>query len=333
MLKKVRTPGYNYNFNPKTGYFVRWGKRPSDDPQYSPLGPEILDIEISTICHGITGTPCAFCYKANTSKGDNMTLETFKKLFSKFNNNLTQIAFGIGDVYSNPDMFAIFQYARDHGVIPNVTTNGYMVDPLTAKKLADVCGAVAVSRYQPKDVCYNAVKNLTDAGLDQVNIHMLVSRQTFTQCLEVLEDIKTDSRLKKLNAVVFLSLKQKGRGIHFSPVDPVKYKELIDKAFEYGIRIGFDSCSAHKFLKAIKGRPDKEKLEKYVEPCESGLFSGYINWKCEYFPCSFTEGEEGYKPINILEKDSFMDVWNSPEVENWRKLLFGSCRNCPVFRI
>ena len=36
---------------------------------------EILDIEISTICN----KRCSFCYKSNTDKGENMTLDTYKE--------------------------------------------------------------------------------------------------------------------------------------------------------------------------------------------------------------------------------------------------------------
>ena len=99
MIKKVRTKEYNYNFSLKTGLFARWGQTLKDDPVFSPLGPELADIEISTICSGL-GKPCAWCYKANNSKGENMTLKQFKKLFQKFPKNLTQIAFGIGDIDS-----------------------------------------------------------------------------------------------------------------------------------------------------------------------------------------------------------------------------------------
>ena len=142
-IRKVRSPGYNYNFSTKTGYFERWGKTKQDDPDYSPNGPEIIDCEISTICN----QGCKFCYKGNTSKGENMSLETFKKLFSKFPKDFlpTQIAFGIGSIDSNPDTFPIMQYCRDNGVIPNITINGSGMTPELYDKLVAVCGAVAIS--------------------------------------------------------------------------------------------------------------------------------------------------------------------------------------------
>lgn len=87
MIKKVRMTGYNYNFNPHNGFFARWGKTLKDDPEYSPLGPEILDMEISTICD----SGCAFCYKSNTEVGENMSFETFKTIFHKVINATIKI--------------------------------------------------------------------------------------------------------------------------------------------------------------------------------------------------------------------------------------------------
>ena len=96
MLKKVRSDNYNYDFDTDNGFFARWGATPKDDPCIAPA-PEILDIEVSTICHGI-GTPCKFCYKSNTGVGENMTFNTFKKIFDNMPSHLTQIAFGIGSL-------------------------------------------------------------------------------------------------------------------------------------------------------------------------------------------------------------------------------------------
>jgi hypothetical protein len=93
----LHSKDYNFIFDRKTGFFARWGKTQEDDPEYSPFGPEIADIEIATSCKGV-GTPCDFCYKKNNPNGEYMTLETFKVLFAKFPPILTQIAVGIGDL-------------------------------------------------------------------------------------------------------------------------------------------------------------------------------------------------------------------------------------------
>jgi len=140
-VKKARSHGYNYNFRYSDGFFMRWGSSFDDDPLCAP-SPEILDIEISTVCSGINNKPCSHCYKSNTSKGKNMTFETFKIIFDKFPIILTQIAFGIGNLDANPDLWKMMEYCRNNEkniVIPNITINGWKLTEKDAGKLARVC--------------------------------------------------------------------------------------------------------------------------------------------------------------------------------------------------
>jgi len=330
--KIVASKNYNYFFNKTTGFFARWGKTEDEDPQMSNEGPEILDMEISDICTGINGKPCKFCYKSNTGSGKNMSFDTFKTIFHKMPKTLCQIAFGIGSVNTNPVLFKILQYTRDNGVIPNITINGEATDE-ELKILADVCGAISVSKYNPKDVCYNAVEKLTK-NHNQINIHQLLSKNTLDDCYELIEDIKKDKRLKKLNAVVFLFLKPKGKRNNYKCVDRKEYKRLVDCLFENNIPFGFDSCTANLFLETIENKSNYDTLKDSCEACESGLFSSYINVEGKYFHCSFTEGEKGWKGIDIVAcKDFLKDVWQAEETQKFRKMLLDNKRSCPIFKL
>lgn len=337
--KAVLSPNYNYYFNKETGFFIRCGKTASDDPEYAPFGPEIADIEVSTICTGINGVPCAFCYKGNTGRGENMSIETYTKVLDKYPKVLTQVALGIGDIDSNPDLWKIMEYTRLNGVVPNVTINGWNLTDDNSQKLKELCGAVAVSCYEPHDVCYDAVKKLTDLGMEQINIHFMLSAETYDRALKLLEDCKTDPRLAKLRAIVFLSLKKKGRAkTAFNTLESNKYQYLVNKALDENISIGFDSCGAYKFFKSIQGTSREAKLLPFIEPCESTLFSSYVNVKGEFFPCSFIEDEIGFKPIDIPScRDFLKDVWYHPDTESFRNTLINTkcegCRRCPVFEV
>ena len=156
-IKQFRSTDYNYNFDLHTGKFERWGKTKDikDDPEFSPYGPEIADIEISA--SGLNGGGCVIncpmCYKGNNSKPgtpDNMSLETFKSILSKFPQYngifyICQIAYGITSIGASPEIFDIFQHCRDNQIVPNVTINGS--DPLTDEqisKLVNLCGAMAI---------------------------------------------------------------------------------------------------------------------------------------------------------------------------------------------
>ena len=338
--KIFKSPEYNYLFNKIDGSFARWGKTKEDDPKYSPYGPEILDIEVGTICH----RNCSWCYKSNTSKGLNMSLETFKKIFALMPPTLTQIAFGVGSIDSNPELFDIMDYTREQGVIPNITINGSRMTDRIYGKLAETCGAVSVSNYG-KDVCYGAIKKLADASywanwaneltLKQINIHQLLCEETYDECMELMKDSQSDPRLKNLNAIVFLIMKPKGkRNKSHQLRSASKYKALIDYAIENKIRIGFDSCTANEFIRAISDRPEAEMLTQLAEPCESTCFSLYVDVLGKSVPCSFCEGEPGMTPINILEiKDFMKEVWFAPETVKFRTKLLEGKRKCPVFNL
>lgn len=168
-----------------------------------------------------------------------------------------------------------------------------------------------------------------------VNIHMMVSSETFDMCMETINDRLIDSRLEKLNAIVFLSLKKKGRGVKFHPLSQDKFQNLIDVALKSGVGFGMDSCSAPKFLKAIVGHKDESKMKTFVEPCESSLFSSYVNFEGKFFPCSFCEGAgEWTEGIDVANCQDFVkDVWNHPRVLEFKKKLLECKRNCPVFEV
>ena len=344
-IKEIKTPEYNQVMNMKTGFMARWGKNKDDDPKYSPIGPELIDMEVSTICHGINKVPCSHCYKGNTGIGENMSYDTFKSIFDKLPMNVSQIAFGIGDIDANTDLWSMMAYCRMNGanmVVPNITINGFGLTNEYAKALSILCGAVSVSRYDDKDCCYEAIKKLTDLGMTQVNIHLLVSEETIDRCYETIDDAVNDPRLSKLNSIVLLTLKPKGCRNKLNVLKQDSYSKLIDDMLkmseEKKVKVGFDSCSAPKFLEAVKDHPKLESFKTMVEPCESTLFSIYINVKGEAFPCSFMEGEEGWiEGIDTVDCFDFLnDVWYNDRIKSFRKSLMlqsGDCRTCPYFNI
>jgi radical SAM protein with 4Fe4S-binding SPASM domain len=88
-------------------------------------------------------------------------------------------------------------------------------------------------------------------------------------------------------------------------------------------------------MRSVKGHKDEKHFGVVSEPCESSLFSCYINADGEYFPCSFAEGEPGWETgVDVKGCGDFVkDVWNHPKTEQFRNNLLRKCRNCPLFEI
>jgi MoaA/NifB/PqqE/SkfB family radical SAM enzyme len=271
-----------------------------------------------------------------------MDFAFFTKLIKKINSNnqLTQVAFGLGATgEENPELWNMCTALREQNVIPNGTVVN--VTEETAKKIAAYFGACAVSNHfltaeNGNNLCYDNVKRLTDEGMKQVNIHYVIARESLENAFQVLRDIKTDERLSGLNALVFLSLKSKGRALNnFHRLDTDKFIDLIRTALSMNISIGFDSCTFPIFSAAIEKLPNRKELLMMAEGCESfGRFSLYINVDGRCFPCSFCENETGWENgFDLLATDFIPDVWNGSEFEEGRKILLENSGACPVFEI
>ena len=332
-IKVIKSKKFNHYFNKETGLSITFGATESEDPAYCPIGPLIADIEIVSMCNGVRDAngdrqPCAFCYKSNTPQGNYMSLKTYEIVLDRLTQTKTlgQVALGVdAQGILNPDLIAIMEHTRAKHVIPNLTIAD--VDDDIAKQIARLAGACAVSVYPNRDVnrCYDTVEKLTSYGMDQVNIHMMISNESYNDVFKVFDAIENDSRLNKLNAIVLLALKQQGRGRNFTSLGFGKFKTIVDAALERGISFGFDSCSAGMFLKAVENTNRFEQFKSLAEPCESTLFSAYVNDAGMFFPCSFTENGiygcvDWTTGLNVVECENFIeDVWMHPKQE--RKYL------------
>lgn len=359
-IKRIDGPDYHLKMDLRSGYTERWGATKDEDPVVAPF-PEIMDCEIATKCKGVPDiegnfSSCHFCYKANTKIGEETTVETVDRILQAVSfetkdglvSPLTQIAWGIGNA-DNPNLLPIFKLTREkYGIVPNTTCNGALLTEEMIKEWGQVLGAVAISNYG--EICLDAVEAFTRLTSIRCNIHQLVSESTYDQCMDILEKRATDPRLSKMYAIVFLMLKQKGRGRTMQPLLSMdKYKKLIDKAMQLGVPFGADSCSAPSMMKALESYPNAKEIYKGIDCCESGLMSVYANYRGEVFPCSFTEGSLGWwTPPKLTEVTNFIEeVWDTPQINLWRNNLLNStnyqecescsvrnqCRTCPSYKL
>jgi len=355
-LRVFNSPCYNFVFDKRTGFFARCGANEHDDPAYSPFGPELADIEISSAAPedierarhhdavfvvddgGCNGLGCRkFCYKGSFGNSTaHMKLSTITRILDMLPDTVCQIAYGVCSVTSHPDIWRIFEETRKRSLVPNVTINGIGVTDEVAERLSTLCGAVAVSvNPYNRDIAYDTIHKLSQTyGMKQVNIHIVLAEDTVSFIKSVVGDMKNDVRLSNMNALVMLSFKDKANTGCYKPVSATSYKSVVEFCEQNGVTFGFDSCSAHAYMNAVKDRPNFAQLARHCEPCESGLFSIYVNTFGELFACSFCEGiGEWQDGIPLLSCNSFDEVWKSLRVEEWRVKLLTNERRCPYYSI
>lgn len=361
VCRSIRSEGYNFDFSRSNGFMRRWGVSSDDDPDFSPFGPEILDIEISTTVNDVSSFngdrtrlvrdggcsgKCPWCYKSNSGSFTyNMTFDEFRHVLDSFlqrkdgivpSSPLTQLAFGVMDIRTNPDLFRMAEYARSVGVVPNITINGLEpIDKDLAMRMKKAFGSVAVSVYD-KARAYSAASSLIEAGCSQVNFHLMYCMERFDFISSVIDEL-SEGAVPGLNAVVLLALKKKGLGSAFTRLSDELFDALVSKSVEMNsmslVRIGFDSCTCSRFLDSYKRLGhDCSAVEIQCEPCEACCFSSYVNAFCEYFPCSFCEGCHGWEHGMKVGED-FMDIWKSKRVGDFRASLISNGRKCPVYEV
>jgi len=320
----VRRHSENYNFvgNKLSGLTLRWGQTLQENPEVAPW-PELADISISNRC----SKGCDFCYKCSTADGDFLSLEQYsevlKQLISPKWGPPFQIAIGGGEPTEHPELIEILKTTRKLGMIPNLTTNGENISATHMRAFRKFCGAVAISETSiDPDKIKPLLSQMRKAGVC-TNLHFLLSRRSLQTAIGLLRG-DYNQLLQGLNAIIFLTHKPMGRA---SPNDNLRFDEemkfflsLVDKPSS-GIRFGFDACFVPLLLKhtGIDSR--------FVDSCECGFFSVYIDEKMNVKPCSFSTGSEF---LFNLSDYSFNTIWQI-RFEQYRKRMNQVCTNtCKV---
>ena len=332
VVVNVTDKNYYQLFNKNTGFNIRMGKDANDDPSWCPLGPEILDFEISINgCPKVGGASCKFCYKNNSDKpATNMSIENFKKVVERFPKNLSQIALGITGVQTNPDFIEMLRWLReDMGIVPNYTLSGADMNDEIFEATLKYCGRVAVSAYETdKNLCYSTINRFNERSPKFCNMHLILSDYNIKFVDEVLDDIES-GKVDGLRNIVFLRCKPVGRASNLPCTLSIETLErVITRCEKIGIGYGFDSCSCglvHEYYKSH----GKDNSVKYCEPCEGLKLSFYVSALGEGCLCSFCEHVPGFKRFNFLAPDfDFHKFWI---VDGQKFRDIDTARHCPCF--
>ncbi len=325
-VKAIFSEEYNYIYRKDDGFFMRWGRTKADNPSFSPLGPELLDISITSKC--LPGT-CKYCYQNAKKDGKDMSLGDLSNLLDGLPPTVCQIALGGGEPTLHPDFGRVLQMIRAKGIVPNYTTNGENLTDVVVEVTAKYCGAVATSYHGNWFTTLNSVKRFSEAGMDQTNVHFVLSEETIDEALNILNHV-APGLFENVNAVVFLLYKPQGR----APKENIlQNKEKISR-FMKAVRdckefkVGFDSCSVPLLYEFADGKKDLEMLSLLAESCESSLFSYYIDVDGKGYPCSFSKSH--IPPIDTRGEgfDFMRDLWYNDVTNSFRRRNVNSTATC-----
>lgn len=316
MIVRRHSRDYNFYGDTETGITMRWGGTPRSDPAYAPW-PELADISISNRC----SKGCGFCYRDSKADGPLMTAGQYESVLAALHSerwgSVFQVALGGGEPLEHPDFPEIIRKTCEKGIVANFTTNGRYLDEKMIGFLKGKIGALAISVGEIGELDQAALKLLANAGI-KTNLHFILDRQSIGEAINILQG-KYNGSLETVNGVVFLTYKPGGRAEADKCLNmdaPLEeFTGLIDKS-RCVSRIGFDACFVPILMKHTEINTD------YVDSCECGFFSVYIDERLNVKPCSFG-GADGFA-FNLNEYD-MTTIWNAKYDAYRKEILKNKC--------
>ncbi len=318
---KVRRHSKSYNFigDTKSGLTFRWGSTFQENPIRAPW-PELADISISNHCT----KGCEFCYRDSTANNSFMSPEEYENILNELTHtkwgNVFQIAIGGGEPLEHPQIKEIIATTLSYNVVPNLTTNGIHLSKDFIDFINGKVGAIAISTFDIQALNYRGIELLKDSSM-KTNIHYVLSKRNISQATKILYGEHNDA-LKGLNSIIFLSHKPHGRANSKDTLelnDDLKtFVKKIDSN-KCSTRIGFDACFVPHLLHFT------EVEIEYIDACECGFFSIYIDEKLNVTPCSF---DNNHNYTFSLKEHSFADIWEN-QLQDYRNTVINACqRQC-----
>lgn len=308
---------YHFIANEKSGLTLRWGRTLHDNPERAPV-PELADISISNHC----SKGCSFCYRNSRVNNEFMSIENYKMVLDALNHpeygNVFQVALGGGEPLEHPCLRDIIEATCDRSIVPNLTTNGLLLEDKLCQFLSGKIGALAFSISAVKELDRHKLDLALKYGI-KANIHYVLSNSNITEVSDLLVG-RYNEELRGVNAVVFLTYKPAGRASNGGVIryceEFVRFTKLIDTDIKGRPRFGFDACFVPMLLRYTNVKSEM------IDSCEGAFFSVYVDHNMNVSPCSFSGARDSYS----LREYDFYDIWNN-KFECYRQRFRNNCDN------
>jgi heme b synthase len=258
-----------------------------------------------------------------------------------------------GEPLLRPDFFELAQYGKEAGLRVVLATNGVMVTPELAQRIADVgIARVSVSLDGPTPADHDAfrkvegafaasvtgIANLRRAGVS-VQINTTLTRRNrlqLSQMMNLAEQMGADAF-----HVFLLVPTGRAKGMSGEEMGPEEYEETLLEFYRLGreTKLETKATCAPQYYRLMRQEARKQSLEvtektfglnARTRGCLAGLSFVFVSHRGELQPCGYFDFQAG----SVREKD-FAELWeNAPLFKELRNfgLLEGKCGRCDYLR-
>lgn len=280
---------------------------------------------------------CRGCYALRDDEPvKDMPLDFAQAIIDRLSDmDVFTIALGGGEPFLHPQLFDIATYSRRAGIVPNVTTNGLLIDADTARKCR-VFGSVHVSCHHPSELprLEEPVRLLKRSGID-VGINVLVSSATFDELPRLWSWCATQG----ISRVLMLKFKltennHECQDMVLSSAQEQSVPSIIRRLSRRHTIMPVLDCS---FFPALAYTiPDRSALEFFdVNGCVGGNGILAVTTDGQFKPCSFcrtTYGDARQLSFNVWKESRALEEFRQRRIHPgcnacaYRDLCNGGCR-------
>lgn len=297
----------------------------------SSLAPESVHLQLNNVCN----LRCPSCYVGlHAEDTGSLSLERIYSLLDELAAmGVFQLALGGGEALMSPKFVPVARSARQHGIVPNVTTNGWLITETLLDEAAASLGELrmslndAVTVHQP--LLEEKAALLRRRKL-RFGFNMIVTQRNLHRLGDLLQwacaqGAATINLIRPKPAPGNERWYAENKLTHSDTSHlPVLLAELEPLFSHTALTV---DC-AFSFL--FHGQPAHELQARSVAGCAMGERFATIKWNGDVSPCSHLHGEE-FKAGNVM-RESFRAIWERSEVfTNLRhdlEYVEGKCGSC-----
>lgn len=275
-----------------------------------PIAPESVHLQLNNVCN----LRCPSCYVTLQAKDEgSLPLERLMTLVDELAElGVFQLALGGGEPLMSPNFVPIVGYARQKGILPNVTTNGWLITKELIAQIRDAIGEVRLSFNDWISVNHDFLAekaNLLHAGDVPFGFNIIVTRRNVQQMNEILRWMVA-LHPRTVTLIRPKPAPHNGRWYAANALSAQDSELLLQQlrrleSLFTETQLTVDCAFSYLFYDL----PKTELLARGVAGCAMGERFVTILWNGDVYPCSHLHGEE-FKAGNIT-KQPFRVIWET----------------------
>ncbi len=272
--------------------------------------PESVHLQLNNVCN----LRCPSCYVGlHEEDAGGLSLERIQVLIDEWAEmGVFQLALGGGEPLMSPKFAPVVRYARERGIVPNVTTNGWLISEALLDEVVGYLGELRISLNDAVVVNSALLEEkaalLRSRGV-RFGFNLIVTRPNLNRLPELLR-WACDQGAATINLIRPKPAPGNERWYELNALsakDSSCLAAMLPDLESLFSKTNLTVDCAFSFL--FHGWPAEKLRAHAVAGCAMGERFATVKWNGDVSPCSHLHGEE-FNAGNIRHQ-SFREIWQS----------------------